>query len=528
MIETNGLPTGWVSATIGELISKGGIFIDGDWVESKDQNPEGDVRLIQLADVGDGVYRNRSNRFLTLQKAKELRCTFLITGDVLIARMPDPLGRACIFPGDSKNAVTVVDVCVVRVGINGVSNKWLMNAINSLAFRTDIAALQSGSTRKRISRSNLATLSLPIPPLPEQQRIVTKLEELFTRLDAGIQSLKDAKKQLKRYRQSVLKAAVEGALTKAWREQHKDELEPASLLLQRILKERREKWEADQLAKMQASGKLPKDDGWKSKYQEPATTDSVNLPSLPDEWMWVSLETPLLDIEAGKSFKCEERPPVDSEVGVVKVSAVTWGEFDDAESKTCLDKSLINPNYFISKGDFLFSRANTIDLVGACVIAKRVNRKVMLSDKILRFEIIGIPKEWVLIVLRSRWGRDEIEKLATGNQDSMRNIGQERIRQIRIPLTATSELEQIVAEVERRLSVTDKLELEIEASLKRAERLRQSILKRAFEGKLVPQHPDDEPAEKLLERIKAERAQREAEGLNGKRSTRKRKPPTEK
>ena len=139
-------------------------------------------------------------------------------------------------------------------------------------------------------------------------------------------------------------------------------------------------------------------------------------------------------IEAGKNFKCEEHPPSENEVGVVKVSAVTWGKFDESQSKTCTDSDRINPNYFIKENDFLFSRANTIELVGACVIVEKINRRLMLSDKILRFGFIGIPREWILYVLRSEHGRKEIESLATGNQESMRNIGQDRIRHIRIPI----------------------------------------------------------------------------------------------
>ena len=108
------LPSGWAYAGLPDLISSDGVFGDGDWIESKDQDQYGDVRLIQLADIGDGKYLDKSKRFLTHAKAIELGCTFLQRGDVLIARMPDPLGRACIFPGDSKEAVTVVDVCVVR------------------------------------------------------------------------------------------------------------------------------------------------------------------------------------------------------------------------------------------------------------------------------------------------------------------------------------------------------------------------------------------------------------------------------
>src|SRR6266480_2819190 len=125
-------------STISELIQEDGVFVDGDWVESKDQDPEGDVRLIQLADVGDGVYRNKSARFLTSAKAMQLGCTFLKPGDLLIARMPDPLGRACIFPGDEKPSVTVVDVCIVRTGNGGTNHRWLMHHINAAEMRSAI------------------------------------------------------------------------------------------------------------------------------------------------------------------------------------------------------------------------------------------------------------------------------------------------------------------------------------------------------------------------------------------------------
>lgn len=133
-----GLPRGWAYATLPELITNDGVFTDGDWVESKDQDPEGDVRLVQLADVGDGRYLNKSNRFLMRDKALELGCTFLEPGDVLLARMPDPLGRACIFPGDKRSAVTVVDVCVVRGDSAHFSNRWLMHFLNAPAFRDGI------------------------------------------------------------------------------------------------------------------------------------------------------------------------------------------------------------------------------------------------------------------------------------------------------------------------------------------------------------------------------------------------------
>jgi type I restriction enzyme, S subunit len=198
------LPQGWAVAHIPEMLANEGLFSDGDWVESKDQDPEGDVRLIQLADVGDGSYRDRSARFLTSSKAQELGCTFLQPEDVLIARMPDPLGRACLFPGDSKASVTVVDVCVVRPGSGGVSPRWLMYTVNAPQARRAMVAFEMGTTRKRISRRNLARIPLPVPPLAEQHRIVDAVDEEFSRLDAGVAVLERARQNLKRMRLAVL------------------------------------------------------------------------------------------------------------------------------------------------------------------------------------------------------------------------------------------------------------------------------------------------------------------------------------
>ena len=214
MIESREIPSGWAWATIPEMIPSKGVFVDGDWIESKDQDPNGEVRLIQLADIGNGDFRNKSSRFLTLKRANALNCTFLWQNDVLVARMPDPIGRACLFPFNKENSfVTAVDVAIVRLGEKSVIPKYLMYASNNLYIRREIESLQSGTTRKRISRSNLAIIKFPLPPLPEQHRIVAKIAELFSSLDKGIESLTSAQQQLKVYRQAVLKWAFEGKFT---------------------------------------------------------------------------------------------------------------------------------------------------------------------------------------------------------------------------------------------------------------------------------------------------------------------------
>ena|SRR5208283_579789 len=129
------LPNGWKEAYLPDLIGAGGLMSDGDWVETKDQDPNGTVRLIQLADVGDGVFKDKSERFLTKAAAVRLNCTILRPGDVLIARMPDPLGRACVFGGLGQECCTVVDVCIVRHGNGGCEPSWLMHFINAPQVR---------------------------------------------------------------------------------------------------------------------------------------------------------------------------------------------------------------------------------------------------------------------------------------------------------------------------------------------------------------------------------------------------------
>lgn len=366
-------------------------------------------------------------------------------------------------------------------------------------------------TVKHLSSKTIGEIGLPLPPRTEQTRIVAKLEELLSDLDAGVAELTAAQTKLQQYRRSLLKAAVEGALTAPWREAQSRLGAPTKTgahLLESILNERRARWEEKQLAKFKEQGRTPPQD-WRTKYPEPAQPDATALPALPEGWVWATVDSLLSDIETGKSFKCEERPPESDEVGVVKVSAVTWGVYDEDESKTCRDESMVRPDLFVRAGDFLFSRANTLELVGACVIAAQVTKRVMLSDKILRFVLVNDSlKAWLLTLLRSELGRKSIEARASGNQESMRNIGQERLRQIPVPLPSAQELEYGEGLIERCLEAA-KLQMHaIEISLKQSTAQRQNILRAAFAGQLAPQDPNDEPASVLLERIRAEREER--------------------
>jgi type I restriction enzyme S subunit len=448
MSNTQEKPTGWACATIPEMIPRDGIFEDGDWIESKDQDQNGEVRLIQLADIGDGNFRNRSSRFLTLKRAQELNCTYLQYNDILVARMPDPIGRACLFPYKNKNSfVTAVDVAIIRLGNNRVDPKYLLHAINSPFIRQEIEKLQSGTTRKRISRRNLAIINFPLPPLPEQHRIVAKIEELFSSLDKGIESLKTAQQQLKIYRQAVLKWAFEGKLTN----------------------------------KNVKEGELPL--GWKVRMISEVA--KVN-PSLPNK------------DNIDRNLEVQFLPMKLVEEIINKIHLTETRKFADAL------KGSYTP--FINE-DIVFAKVTPCMENGKIAIVDNLKNGIGFGSSefhILRCSEQVLNKYLHRFIVQDKF-RSEAQNAMTGAV-GLRRVPKQFIENYSIPIPPTIEEQQrIIAEIESRLSVCDKIEESIEASLKQAEALRQSILKKAFEGKLVPQDPNDEPASKLLERIKSER-----------------------
>jgi type I restriction enzyme, S subunit len=211
------LPPGWALAALSELQTSSGIFADGDWIESKDQDPAGHNRLLQLADIGDGHFIDKSSRYVNDETFDRLNCTALEEGDVLIARMPDPLGRACLMPCLPQRCLTVVDVAVFRSGTPEISHRWLMHSINALPVREEIWRNSSGTTRKRIARGKLADLMIPVPPAAEQKRIAQKLDALLAQVDTLKARIDAIPALLKRFRQAVLDSAVSGNLTQTWR-----------------------------------------------------------------------------------------------------------------------------------------------------------------------------------------------------------------------------------------------------------------------------------------------------------------------
>ena len=241
-----------------------------------------------------------------------------------------------------------------------------------------------------ISSKTLAnTIPIFLPPASEQTRIVEKLEELLTDLDAGVTELKAAQKKLKQYRQSLLKAAVEGALSDEWRQQHQP-TETGAQLLERILSERRARWEAKQLAKFAEQGKtLIKD--WEKKYPEPVKPDTNNLAELPEGWVWASIDQLTVEQRYGSSSKTNEDT---NGVPVLRMGNIQDGELDFSNLKYLPVDHDEFPNLYLQDGDLLFNRTNSPELVGKTAVYRSQMTQCSFASYLIsvRFSESYIPE----------------------------------------------------------------------------------------------------------------------------------------
>lgn len=407
------------------------------------------------------------------------------------------------------NALLNQRVCKVTI----VSRDYDKSFINIVlpGYLKAINEKTSSVTVKHLSSKSISEIPLPLPPLPEQHRIVTKIEELFTKLDAGVESLKKTQGQLMQYRQSVLKSACEGKLVPTEAELARTEgreYEPADVLLERILKERRGNWEEEQKRKGKKSG----------KYKEPAAPDVSGLYELPEGWTKVSIAQISYFVTDG-----DHNPPKRIASGIPHLTAknvINW----QISEKGCTYISVENfenvrKRYEPLGGDIIITCVGTIGRTA--IVPDNYTFSADRNLAAVRLVSDLISEKFFLFALNTTSSQKKMNN-ASGST-AQPHLYLKDIRSFIIPIPPLAEQHRIVAEVERRLSVADEIEKTVEQSLKQAQRLRQSILKKAFEGKLVPQNPDDEPASVLLERIKEEKVKREIEVKNNKKMKPKKK-----
>ena len=270
----------WERVPVGDIAD----ILNGFAFKSSKFTKEKGMPLIRIRDVG----KDSSETYYD----GEFDETYLVNdGDLLVGMDGD--FRAAIWKGGK--ALLNQRVCKISLKTDEYDFKFLSYVLQP--YLDAIHAETSAVTVKHLSSRSISEIPLPLPPKEQQKRIVAKIEELFSHIDAGIEALKKAKQLLNQYRQSVLKAAVTGELTKEWREANKVQLEPASQLLERILKERRQKWEEQQLEQFKAKGKMPKDDKWKVKYKE-ALEFEADI-DIPGEWIGVTTDQVFYYVTSG-------------------------------------------------------------------------------------------------------------------------------------------------------------------------------------------------------------------------------------
>ena len=357
---------------------------------------------------------------------------------------------------------------------NTEHSKWVFYAVQTPDFVSQLSAASSATTISIVNKGKFSTLEIPFAPDNEQSRVVAEIEKQFTRLEAGVAALRRVQANLKRYRAAVLKAACEGRLvpTEADLVQArggKAKFETGEALLARILTERRRNWQG------------------RAQYKEPAVPNIRNIPLVPKGWTWASVDQvadeTMIGLDRGRAQQSD-----DAATGVpyIKMNNVTM------DGRVLCGDLIYVPvsreeamRFAVQDGDILFNTRNSKELVGKVGLVRTPPARAIYNNNLMRIKVpADFSSAFLALQMCSREFRQRME-LVKKATTSVAAVYAKDLLPLAIALPPLAEQLRIVAEVDRRMSVIEELEATISANLQRASRLRQSVLQRAFVGKLA-------------------------------------------
>ncbi len=482
------LPAGWIKVKHYEI---SGVNIKPDFHKVDDDSEVSFIPMAAVEEKTGSVNLDEVRRFKEVKKGY----TRFVNGDIIFAKITPCMenGKVAVL-SNLKNGIGFGSTEFHTSRFYGeINSQFYFYYFSQEAFRREAKREMTGSAGQlRVPSRYFKEVIIPLPPLAEQHRIVAKIEELFSDLDHSTAALEKARAQLKTYRQAVLKYAFEGKLTEKWRRQHTPP--PAAELLARIRAER-------------AQSRKP------AKPLPPlAEVELAELPGLPEGWCWVRVQ------QAGEVKLGRQRSPQHHNGPFMRPYLRVANVFENRIDTSDILEMNFTPEEFktyqLKYGDILLNEGQSLELVGRPAMYRDEVPGACFQNTLIRFrsycpETIKFALYLFLFYLHTGKFR-HIATITT----SIAHLGANRFAELVIPFPSFAEQQAIVEEIEARLSVVDNLEQTIETALQQAEALRQSILKQAFAGQLVPQDPDDEPAAILLERIKNARGATDAKETN--------------
>lgn len=468
--------------------------------------PTGDFVYIDISSIDREVKKVSDPKPLMLAQAPSRAKQVLKAGDVLVSMTRPNLNAVALVPEHLDGAIGSTGFHVLRS--RWLTPGFLLALVQTQNFIDAMSEVVQGALYPAVRPRDIAAYTFSFETPVQQTRIVAKLEELLSDLDAGVAELKAAQNKLAQYRQSLLKAAVEGALTAEWRTKNTP-TETGAQLLERILQERRARWEAKQLAKFESQGKAPPK-GWQTKYPEPVQPDTTDLPDLPEGWVWASVEQIASDERYSLSigpFGSNLKVPDYRDAGVplVFVRNIRSGKYGGSFTKyVTREKAEELSAHSITAGDVLITKMGEPP-GDADVYPDEQPPAIITADCIKVRCWAGLVRpDFLKTVINSFIGQRQIEPMTQGVAQKKVSLG--RFTSLAVPIPSIEEQDWLMNLVAAANSQAVAQEAAVDHSLKQSTAQRQNILRAAFAGQLVQQDPNDEPASVLLERIRAERA----------------------